>query len=159
MNLVKTPMFVRFLNNEVGATDLLMSFTSSEDPATASAAQKALANPPDLAPFKEELKGAITDLIKQGVGPEFKAFVDHYLECLEEDVEVEKTRVGENRSQIARVKNSDGPWVQAYICYNVCLYIKVYGLDDLKSCKICGKIFCHKGKYAVYCSEECKKKK
>jgi len=62
----------------------------------------------------------------------------------------------ENVSRYARVKNDKAPWIQGLICYNLCLYIKAYGLENVKSCKICGTFFNHKGKYAVYCSDSCK---
>jgi hypothetical protein len=98
--------------------------------------------------------------VREGVGEEFKAFVNHYMEqSLEEDLTIEKGVHGENRSQVARIKDTEAPWVQAFICYNLCLYIKAFGMDDLKECKVCGKLFCHKGKWASYCSDSCKKKK
>ena len=160
MNQKKSPMFLRFINKETGVNDLLLSFAQSSDDRTASAAQELLNSPPDLTEFHKELKDAVYDLVDDGVGDEFVAFVNHYMEpSLEEDLTIAKTPLGENRSQVARVKDKDAPWVQGFICYNICLYIKAFGLESLKRCKVCSKLFCHKGKYAVYCSDECKKKK
>lgn len=151
------PIFLRFVNREITATDLLMSFSRSEDPETAMAAEKAIDNPPDLTEFHKELSDAVKDLAKMGVGQEFKSFVNHYMEeTLVEDVKSEKSPYGDNTSRVARIKDSSGPWVQGLLCYNLCLYIKAYGLDDLKLCKICSKPFAHKGKWALYCSEACK---
>ena len=158
--MTSTPMFLKFINREIEITELLHSFIRSGDANTVKAATKALENPQDLEEFRKELEEAVNDLVLEGVGEEFKAFVNHYMqESIEEDVTVKSTRLGENRSQIAKVKDENAPWIQGFICYNLCLYIKAYGLDDLKKCRVCGKLFCHKGKYAVYCSDLCKSKK
>jgi hypothetical protein len=155
----KIPMFLKFLNRDLGVTDLLSSFSRSDDTKTANAAVEVMKQPPDLEEFRKELGDAVEDLIKNGLSEELKAFANNYMGCLEEDVETSDTPLGESRSHVARVKDSTGPWVQGFICYNLCLYIKVFGLDELKKCRVCGKIFAHKGKFAVYCSEPCKSKK
>jgi len=153
------PLFMRFLNREVTVADMLLTFSRSEDTITARAANERLTNPPDLYEFHQELSGAVRDIAKYGVGAEFRAFVNHYMEkSITEDLLTEKSPYGENSSRIARVKNPDEPWVQGLICYNVCLYIKAYGLENLKICKVCDKLFLHKGKWAVYCSDACKEK-
>jgi len=159
-NLVgnKNPMFLRFLNKESNVSDLLMSFSQAGHSYTAAAAKKALQNPPDLESFRQELDGAVRDIIKEGPGDEFKAFVNHYMEpSLTEEMGSEKTPLGQNQRQIAYVKDENAPWIQGLICYNLCLYIKAFGLMELKSCRVCSKIFANKGQYAVYCSDACKK--
>jgi len=151
---------MKFANGEVGVTDMLLSFSSSSDFKTAEEAKKVLGNPPNLEEFKKELKDAVRDLIKDGPDKEFAAFVNHYMEdSLEEDLQVSKGQLGEDRAHTGRIKNSDAPWIQGFVCYNLSLYIKAFGLGNLKQCRVCDKFFDHKGKYAVYCSDECKKKK
>ena len=54
------------------------------------------------------------------------------------------------------LKEKDTPWVEAIVCYNFCLYIKMYGISEIKLCPVCSKFFSHKGKYAKYCSDACK---
>lgn len=152
-------MFLRFINRETGVSELLNSFAKSSDKKTADAAIESLKNIPDIEEFRQELEEAVRDLIQEGIGEEFKAFVNNFLSALEEDIITKDTSQGENRSQIARVKDIEGPWIQGFICYNLCLYIKAFGLENLKSCKVCEKLFAHKGKWAVYCSDLCKKKK
>jgi hypothetical protein len=153
----REPLFVRFLNRELSAGDMLNIFARSFDPYTRECAIKAIADPPNLDEFHEELTDAARDVIKQGVGEEFKAFVNNYMESsLIEDCESEDSKFGENVSRMARVANEDAPWIQGFVCYNFCLYIKAFGLQDLKICKICSKFFVHKGKYAIYCSDGCK---
>jgi hypothetical protein len=154
---MKTPLFIRFLNNELSSGDLLTIFARSTDSHTAQIAIKAQDNPPNLDTFKKELKEAVSDIITEGLAEEFAAFVNNYMETsLVEDVESMGTALGENISREARIQDEDSPWVQGLICYNLCLYIKGFGLESLKKCKVCSKFFNHKGKYAVYCSDACK---
>ena len=156
----KNPLFLRFINRETSVSEMLSSFARSSDSKTAVAASKLINSPPDLEDFRSELEEAVTDIIKEGVGEEFKSFVNHYMESsLEEDLDVENTSRGQNISHQARVKDDTAPWIQGFLCYNLCLYIKAFGMDDLKKCRVCGKLFANKGKWAVYCGDECKKKK
>ena len=156
----KEPLFVRFLNADTGVMEMLDSFSNSKDEYTLQAVGKAKENSPELSSFKEELKGAVATIIKEGIDDAFKAFVDHYMkETLEEDVISRKGPLGDNVQRIARVIDSEGPWIEGLICYNLSLYIRTFGLDNLKCCKVCSKFFSHKGQYAVYCSDSCKKKK
>jgi hypothetical protein len=153
----KTALFLRFINKEVSVPDLLQAYSLSEDVPTREAAGKALLDPPNIDGFRKELTDAVTDLINGGIGEEFKAFVNHYMQSsLEEDVSINPSQTGEDISRSARVKDAQAPWVQGMLCYNLCLYIKAYGLEELKVCKICHKFFDHKGKWAVYCSDKCK---
>jgi len=150
------PLFLRFVNRELGVSDLLNLFSRSADSFTAETALKALDTPPDLLEFHRELTDAVNDVVKEGIGHEFRAFVNHYLGTLVEDVDMSPSAYGENVSRVARIKDPSGPWVAGMVCYNLCLYLKAYGLENLKKCKVCGKLFAHKGKYAVYCSDQCK---
>lgn len=154
----KNPLFLRFINKETGIQDLLLKWSSSKDEKLSKAANGALNYPPNVDDFRQEIEEAVRDLIDGGLGEEFKAFVNHYLDALEEDLEVREGKYGQNTSQVARIKDEKGPWIQGIICYNLCLYIKAFGLENLKSCKVCSKLFAHKGKWATYCSEPCKKK-
>lgn len=153
----KGPLFLRFINKEAPVFEMLQSFAKSPDPYTAQAAKKAVNNPPDLESFRNEMREAVTDIIKEGPGEEFAAFVDNYMkDSLMEDLEAKKGERGENISRWARVKGEKETWIQGFICYNLCLYIRAFGLQDLKKCKVCSKFFNHKGKWAVYCSDRCK---
>jgi hypothetical protein len=156
----KNPLFLRFVNKKIGITEILQSFSLSKDPKTAAAAIKALENPPDLENFRKELEEAVRDLAKEGLGEEFKVFVNHYMESSITQInDTEKTPFGENKMFMAYIKDENSTWVEGFICYNLCLYIKVFGLDNLKSCRTCGTLFCHKGKWAVYCEDTCNPKK
>lgn len=151
------PLFLRFLNRELSSADMLAIFARSADPFTSETALKAMNDPPDLEPFRTELMDAVRDIIREGPGEEFKAFVNNYMEpSLIEDVSNKASQFGENVSRTARIKDEDSPWIQGLLCYNVCLYIRAFGLENLKSCRTCSKLFSHKGKYAVYCCDPCK---
>jgi hypothetical protein len=156
----KNPLFLRFINREVGYSDLIRIFSNSPDTHTADIARKAMSSLLDLESFRQEIEGAVRDIIKTGLGEEFRAFVNHYMEpSLSEEQVITQSRLGENHIRTATIKDEKAPWVQGFICYNLCLYIKAFGLQELKSCKTCDKLFAHKGQYAVYCNDECKKKK
>jgi hypothetical protein len=134
-----------------------MIFAKSPDSYTAQTAMKAQENPPNLDTFKKELREAVTDIISEGLAEEFAAFANNYMEpSLVEDVESSDNKQGQNISREARIRDENSPWVEGLICYNLCLYIKAFGLESLKKCRICSKFFNHKGKYAVYCSDACK---
>lgn len=156
----KNFLFLKFINKEVSIIEMLRSFSKSKDPYTVDAANELMEKPPNLEDFCKELTDAVSDIVTEGFGKEFTAFVDHYMTpSLEDDVEIKKGERGENVYLIARVKDKSSTWIQGFICYNLCLYIKVFGLSDLKKCKVCSKIFAHKGKWALYCSESCKSNK
>lgn len=153
------PLFLKFINKEAVCSDLLSVFSRSSDPFTAETATKAVSEPPDLEPFLKELQDAVRDVISTGLSEEFKSFVNFYMEeSLIEDVDRAHNQFGENLSRVARVKDATAPWIQGMLCYNFCLYIRAFGLQNLKCCRVCGKFFIHKGKWAVYCSDPCKAK-
>jgi hypothetical protein len=138
---------------------MLNSFARSTDKATVDAANMALESPPDLTDFHKELTEAVADIVSKGLDEDFKAFVNHYMEpALEERVTSSAGQFGDNVSRVCSIKDPHTDWVPAVICYNLILYIKAYGLESLKRCKVCAKIFDHKGKYAVYCDDRCKTK-
>jgi len=153
----KNPLFLRYINKEIGVTELLRLYAKSSDSFTSETAKKASTNPPNLDEFRDELYGAVSDIVTVGMGEEFKSFVNHYMESsLTENVESSEGTHGENIIRTAYIKDASAPWIQGLLCYNLCLYIKAFGLEELKRCRVCGKLFAHKGQYAVYCSDPCK---
>jgi hypothetical protein len=154
----QNPLFLKFINKEVGSTELLSIYSKSPDSYTSETARKAI--PPNLDEFRTELYDAVSDIITTGMGEEFRSFVNHYMEpSLTEDVETSDGSHGENITRQAYVKDDQAPWVQGLLCYNLCLYIKAFGLEELKRCRVCGKLFANKGQYAVYCTDTCKSQK
>lgn len=156
--MAKDPLFLRFANKKVSVQEMLSSFASStNDEYTLDAIKKAYINLPDLDAFRKEFIEALSDIIKEGVNEEFISFVNHYMKpSLVEDRITSDSQFGDNISVTVRVQDDQSSWIEGLICYNICLYIKAFGLDSLKKCRICDTFFNHKGKYAVYCSDICK---
>jgi hypothetical protein len=151
------PLFIRFANGQVSATDIIDSFLSTtEHPLSKDIGTKAKGRLPDLSVFKNDFKNLLLDLIDNGINQRLINYVDSYMKpSLEEIVESSgEGRTGERQYII--LKAEDTPWVEAIVCYNLCLYIKAYGYRELKECPVCKKFFSNKGKYAKYCSDSCK---
>lgn len=153
------PLFVRYLNKEVSTADVVKTFISlTEDLPSKEIAEETLKSLPDLGVFHKDFKAAIGDLIDNGVNQRFVNYVDSYMKpsLMESVSEGGRTRVNEKR--VVFIKERGTPWIEALLCYGVILYIKVYGVKEIKKCPSCSKIFTTLGKYAKYCSESCKAK-
>jgi hypothetical protein len=152
------PLYVRFANGLDDSRSIARSFLAvSQHEPSRQIAQTVLEGSLDLVPFRNDFKSMLQDLIDNGVNQRLINYVDSYMKpSLEEMVESTLTaRTGEKRH--VNIKSADTPWVEAVVCYNLCLFIKAYGIKEIKRCATCLKFFTNKGKYAVYCSEECKK--
>lgn len=153
----REPLFIRFVNGLSTTSSIISSFleTTGHEPSR-KIALKALDNVPVLDLFKKDFKKALVDLIDNGINNQFINYVNSYMKpSLREVVEGNGRNVtGEKR--VVFIKDEDTPWVEAIICYNLCLYLKIYGISEIKKCVNCDKFFTNKGKYAKYCSEACK---
>jgi hypothetical protein len=151
------PLFIRYANGLVGAEEIVNSFLESNfDKRSEEIAKEALKKLPDLALFKRDFCNLLLDIIDNGIRKPSINYVNDYMKpSLEEIVEGSSaSRSGEKRQIIIKAK--DTPWIEAIVCYNLCLYIKMFGFLEIKHCPVCGKFFSHKGKYAKYCSDICK---
>ena len=151
------PLFIRFANSQIDTLGVVTSIISPDlNEYSKGIAERAKLNLPDLGVFRRDFKKALEDLIDNGPNQMFRNYVDSYMKpSLVEFLD----RGGDNRVSERRwvnIKAEDAPWVEALLCYNTCLYIKMYGTKELKLCPICSKFFSNKGKYAKYCSEGCK---
>lgn len=61
-----------------------------------------------------------------------------------------------NEERNVQITDPNGRWLEAFICYNFIQTFNYFTIEIIKKCPICGQYFCHKGKYAVYCSDGCK---
>ena len=144
------PLFVRFANGDSTTMDVLKALEDCKDEKTKEIVSKALENPPDLSVFRADFKNMLSDLAENGVSRRVINYVDSYMKpSLEEFMEGVSSRSGESRW--VAIKADDTPWPEALVCYNMCLYLRVYGIREFKSCATCGKFFTNKGKYAKYC--------
>jgi hypothetical protein len=151
------PLFIRLANGSVTYTDVVDSLlaTTTHEPSK-EIAMKAKEVSVDLSVFKRDFGSMLQDLIDNGINQTLINYVNSYMKpSLEEIVESSNGgRTGEKRSII--IKAADAPWIEAIVCYNLCLFIKAYGIKEIKQCAVCKKFFTNKGKYAVYCSDMCK---
>lgn len=152
------PLFVRFANGEASAEDVIGAMSSSKDAKTKEIVSKALTTVPDLSVFRTDFKSMLSDLAENGVSRRVINYVDSYMKpSLEEYVEGAGTTMAGEARWVA-VKADDAPWPEAVVCYNMCLYLRAYGIKELKQCPTCKKFFTNKGRYAKYCLEHTPKK-
>jgi hypothetical protein len=151
------PLFIKFLNGQVSHPQIIDSVlsTAKDQRSKDIAAGKKNADI-DVSIFREDFRRVVLDLIDSGINQRVINYIDSYMKpSLEEFMEPNQgSRI--NESRYVSIKSEDTPWIEAVICYNLCIFIKVYGFKDIKQCSTCGKFFSHKGQYAKYCSESCK---
>lgn len=151
------PLFIKFLNNEIDYPDIINSvINSSKDERSQTIAQNKKDEIIDFSYFRTDFRKAILDLIDNGITQRLINYIDSYMKpsLLEFEEPNSGSRSGERRHVI--IKTDDAPWIEAVVCYNLCVYIRAFGIDSIKQCKTCNKFFTHKGKYAKYCSDQCK---
>lgn len=151
------PLFIKFINGQLNHIQIIDSvIASSKDDRSKQIAEKKKESDIDLTIFREDFRNAVLDLIDNGINQRVINYLDSYMKpSLEEFLDSNAgSRSGESR--YVSIKAEDTPWLEAIICYNLCIFIKVYGFQDIKQCATCGKFFSHKGKYAMYCSDSCK---
>jgi hypothetical protein len=155
-----TPMFIRFVNNDIGAQQVAASLASSTgDEESREIAEKMTAGEGlyDVERFRDDFGNCLVDFIDNGPVPPVIQYLDAYMASIEEVVDHEGRGSYGTTSRYAQIRDPEGPWVEGLVCYNFCLYLKAFGKDELKRCPTCGRFFAHKGKYAKYCSEDCKR--
>jgi len=155
----REPLFIRFANGVSSGSDIINSLLESSNKETVEIAQKKLEDIPDLRIFREDFKKALLDLIDNGISQYLINYVNSYTKpsLIEYVNEGGNSRVSEDRK--VAIKAEDAPWVEAVVCYNLCLYIRMFGIKEIKKCPVCFKFFSNKGKYAKYCSDGCKERK
>jgi hypothetical protein len=151
------PLFIKFLNGQINHLQVIDSILSTaKDQRSKDIATGKKDTDVDISIFREDFRRVVLDLIDSGINQRVINYIDSYMKpSLEEFVEPNQGgRAGESR--YISIKAQDAPWIEAIICYNLCIFIKVYGFKDIKQCSICNKFFSHKGQYAKYCSDACK---
>ena len=88
------------------------------------------------------------------ISEEFLLFLNNAYKYIEDSV----TKNINDIEHRAIIKNKDGRWFEALICNNFILTFNYFGSSIIKRCPLCQDYFCHKGKYAKYCSDGCKTK-
>jgi hypothetical protein len=148
------PLFINFLNKNVCSNDIIKTvIQTAKDERTRRIAHEK--EEVDLLLFRKDFENMILDMIDNGINQRVINFLNSYMKLsLEEYIDSgDGGRI--NESRYIGIKADDAPWLEAIICYNLCLYIKAYGFKEIKRCSVCNKFFSNKGKYAKYCSEMC----
>lgn len=151
------PLFVKFLNGQISYLQIIdVVIETSKDEKSKNIAESKKDSNIDMSLFREDFQKVVLDLIDNGINQRVINYLNSYMKpSLEEFVESPGgSRV--NESRYVSIKADDAPWLEAILCYNLCIFIKVYGFKEIKQCAQCGKFFSHKGQYAKYCSDSCK---
>jgi len=151
------PLFVKFLNGQISYLQIIdVVIETSKDEKSKGIAESKRDSNIDMSLFREDFQKVVLDLIDNGINQRVINYLNSYMKpSLEEFVESPGgSRV--NESRYVSIKADDAPWLEAILCYNLCIFIKVYGFKEIKQCAQCGKFFSHKGQYAKYCSDSCK---
>lgn len=159
--MVVEPLFVRFANGTAGLLDVCRSLAGSRDEKTARIASDVLSFPglyiSSVDDFRKEFRNCLESMVDNGLSNQVKDFLNSYTSAaLVEYTSNSSYRNSGTSEQWLAVSNHDALWVEATICYNLMLFIKLGKLRDLKKCTKCGKYFSHKGSYAKFCSDACR---
>lgn len=108
----------------------------------------------ELEEFQKRFSTYVTSsILNNNTSEEFLMWMSNISKYIEEEI---VTYLNDESRQIKIIK-FDGKWLESIIVYNFITTFNNFGLDVIKLCP-CSKFFSHKGKYAKYCSEECKSK-
>jgi endogenous inhibitor of DNA gyrase (YacG/DUF329 family) len=161
--LNNNPLFVKFLNwkgdkysFEKILGDLKLSFEKDNDK---SIIDSQLNNLDDLylgnmSNFQRALKNNMIEFFNNNynLNESFLQWLSNCYNYLEETVE----HYLNDEYRSISIKDPEGRWFEALVCYNFIMTYNYFGGDIIKQCPICSSFFAHKGKYARYCSESCK---
>lgn len=161
--LSHNPLFIKFLNwsgDKFTIENLLKglqdSFELDSDKDTVKSTllnldESYLSN---LDNFKKKFVSYVFNTItNQNASEEFLAWLSNSYKYIEEEIDNHHN----NEIRKVHIKDPEGRWFESLICYNFIMTFNNFGVEIIKKCP-CSKFFSHKGKYAKYCSEECKSK-
>lgn len=158
------PLFIRVANGQSNVLDAARSFLDSPDESTAKAAGAVAESPAEYTHnFKEfsmEFRSLLADLIDNGISKSVTTALNSYMEpSLTEITSGTNYSTKGSTSEYPVIRDSSQPWAEGLVCYNLCKYIKAFGVQEIKVCKKCKTFFVGRGKYAVYCSDTCREGK
>lgn len=153
------PLFIRFANGDATPEDVVRGIIEgTRDEKSVSIAQKVLYGEIDLSLFKSDFQSLLDDVIANGVYHPAVNYLNSYMEpsILEHREESSLSSTGSSKKWIS-IRNEKAPWVEAVVCYNLTLFIKVFGYDKIRKCPYCRRYFTQKKFKYKYCSEKCKR--
>ena len=155
------PLFLRVANGRASVIDPARAFSDSKNEYTARVASVVAEDPSSygssFSEFAMLFRGIMADLIDNGVTQQVSSALTSYMEpALSEESSGTNYSNKGSSSEYPVIKDENQPWAEALVCYNLCKYIKAYGVQEIKICKRCRTFFVGRGKYAAYCSDACK---
>ena len=158
------PLFIRVANRQAQVLDAARAFVDSPDEATSSTA-RAVAEVPSSYPhnfndFSTKFRSLLADLIDNGITQSATTALNSYMEpSLTEVTRGINYSTKGSTSEYPIIREASQPWAEGLVCYNLCKYIKAFGIQEIKVCKKCKVFFAGRGKYASYCSDACREGK
>jgi len=101
--------------------------------------------------FKKNIQQTIID---KNISENFVSWMDNAFKYVEEKVAI----YAKDEVRYLSIKEEKGRWFEGIVIYNFIMTFNYFGADIIKQCPICSHFFCHKGRWAKYCSEPCKSK-
>lgn len=161
--LEHNPLFIRFLNwggDKYFVEETLDRLAKQLDEASRPFAVSKKDNLSDnylneLSSFLKVFKDFLSESIsKKDVSEQFVSWMGNSFKYITEEVSLRHK--GEDRK--ITIKDPDGRWLEAILCHNFIMTHNYFGIEIMKICPVCKSFFCHKGRYARYCSDGCKEK-
>lgn len=156
------PLFINFVNTEITKeymNSILKKvedlFNDPEDKKTAVERRESLKdhNVEGFKLIQTKLRDHLDYIIDKGkFDKAFGSWANFYLSSLKEY----KTENAAGIERFVRIGDANGDWISGIILYNFSLFCKYYGIDILKKCPVDGVFFVNKGRYAKFCSDQCK---
>lgn len=162
--LTQNPLFIKFLNwkgDKYSIEELVENMVNKFEDASSKQIITEKLNKIDdsflnnLSDFQTRFKKFMVEsILTQTVSEVFIYFLNNSYKYIEEDFQ----KYLNDEVRKIRIKDENGRWFEAVVCYNFIMAFNYFGLEIIKLCPICGSFFSHKGKYAKYCSDGCKAK-
>ena len=154
----KGPLFIRFANDQVSKEEIIDGLIeATKDEATREIATQAKESDYDLSQFREDFREMLVDVIANGVYHPAANYVNSYMEpSLLQHMEESSTSSTGTQKRWVSVRRKDAPWVEALVCYNFSLFVKLYSHRKIKVCPNCKSFFVNQKFDYKYCSETCK---
>jgi len=107
----------------------------------------------NLSSFKKVFQKYMDETISiHNISESFLAWLNNAFKYIKESVALDVR----NEERTLEITDSEGRWFEGFICYNFIMTFNYFSVFIIKQCPVCNKYFCHKGKYAKYCSDTCK---
>jgi hypothetical protein len=160
--LNSNPLFIKFLNwtgDKYSIEDFLNNIKDNvEDESDCLVIESKISNLDDeylnnLSIFQDYFKKNIIETINnKNISDFFLGWLSNCFSYIEE----KKENYLYDEKRTVKIKDPQGRWFESIVCYNFVMTFNYFGLDIIKQCPVCLKMFCHKGPYAKYCGEGCK---